>query len=54
MYKSIILTSDSRGALERKIEHYANNFIVEHLSFSTITYSNFDVEYVCCLLYRNK
>ena len=54
MYKSIILKSENRNELERKIEHVANNFIIEHLSFSTVAYSDYTVEYSCCLLYRSR
>lgn len=54
MHKSIILKSSKRSELERKIEYYANNFSIEHLSFSTIVYPSSSVEYVCCLVYKNK
>lgn len=54
MHKSIILKSSKRSELERKIEYYANNFTIEHLSFSTIVYPSGSVEYVCCLVYKNK
>lgn len=54
MYKSIILKSSKRSELERKIEHYANNFSIDLMSFSTIVYPSCDVEYVCCLIYKNK
>ena len=54
MHKSIILKSSKRSELERKIEYYANKFSIEHMSFSTIAYPGCDVEYVCCLVYKNK
>ena len=54
MYKSIILQASKRSDLERKIEYYANNFNIECMSFSTVVYPSEDLDYVCCLLYKNK
>ena len=52
MNKCIILRNESQMALETAVEKFANKYSIEHLSFSTIVFPDFSVEYSCCLIYK--
>ena len=52
MKKCVILRRDSRVELEGAIEKFANKYLIEHMSFSTLVFSDCSIEYSCCLIYN--